>query len=71
MGSERQETAKVEPSTRTPAGAAAAASAVSLTGVLRLRAADVPAEQPEGEHSSGLADDTLMLDEPSWSLSSD
>jgi hypothetical protein len=42
---------------------------VSVTGVLRLRAADVPAEQPEGEHSTGLADDTLVLDEPSWSLS--
>jgi hypothetical protein len=36
--------------------------------VLRRRSADIPAEQPEGEHSTGLADDTLVLDDPSWSL---
>jgi len=43
---------------------------VSVTGVLRLREADVPREQPEGEHSTGLADDTLVLDDASWSLAS-
>ena len=41
---------------------------VAVKGVLRLRSADIPAEQPEGEHSTGLADDTLVLDDPSWSL---
>jgi hypothetical protein len=43
---------------------------VSVTGVLRLREAGIPDEEPEGEHSTGLADDTLVLDDPSWSLAS-
>jgi hypothetical protein len=40
---------------------------MAVTGVLRLRGADLPSEQ-EGEQSAGLGDDTLVLDDASWSL---
>lgn len=41
---------------------------VSVTGVLRRREAQVPAEQSDEEQSTGLADETLALDDASWSL---
>lgn len=40
---------------------------VTVTGVLRRRPAQIPAEQPDDEESTGLADETLVLDDPSWS----
>ena len=44
---------------------------VRVTGVLRRRAAQIPAEQPDDEQSTGLADETLVLDDASWSLVTD
>ena len=41
---------------------------VSVTGVLRIRPAAIPGEEPAGEHTTGLADDTMVLDDASWSL---
>ena len=40
---------------------------VSVTGVLRRRGAQIPADQPDDEQSTGLADETLVLDDASWS----
>ena len=40
---------------------------VAVTGVLRRRAAQIPAEQSDEEQSTGLADETLVLDDASWS----
>jgi hypothetical protein len=41
---------------------------VSVRGVLRERPPEVPSGDAEGEQSTGLADETLVLDEASWSL---
>jgi hypothetical protein len=44
---------------------------VRVTGVLRLRPASVAERPPEEDQEHGLTDDTLVIDNASWSLAED
>jgi hypothetical protein len=41
---------------------------VIVSGVLRLRPAQVEPRPPGEEHEHGLPDDTLVIDDPRWKL---